>query len=231
MPCGSSFLGETRRIVGWSKAIETIIGLKRQKKVSNVIGETAPLLWYKYCWGDIKALKQLILYNHADIEGMKGIFDEAVKRLLEKNQAPSIICRSVHRFAKTKSKIIWSNGSSNSGGITLKPYRRKPGPLIFLSDLDVIVAGRDFKVVGIDITGSEKRASGWCLLNNEKAETCLLTTDEEIINETVGCHPNLVSIDSPLSIPSGRISVSDDDPGRDTYGIMRKCERELKRKG
>jgi len=41
----------------------------------------------------------------------------------------------------------------------------------------------------------------------------------------------VVSIDSPLSVPYGRISVEDSDPGRDEFGIMRRCERELKRRG
>lgn len=41
----------------------------------------------------------------------------------------------------------------------------------------------------------------------------------------------LVSIDSPLSIPKGRTSFFDDDPTRDEYGIMRWCERVLKKRG
>jgi predicted nuclease with RNAse H fold len=41
---------------------------------------------------------------------------------------------------------------------------------------------------------------------------------------------DLVSIDSPLGIPIGRTSFFDDDPYRH-YGIMRECERTLKRRG
>ena len=43
--------------------------------------------------------------------------------------------------------------------------------------------------------------------------------------------PDLVSIDSPLSLPRGRRHVGDDDPTRDEFGIMRQCERTLKRRG
>jgi len=43
--------------------------------------------------------------------------------------------------------------------------------------------------------------------------------------------PNVVSIDSPLSLPKGRITVDDDDPGRPLFGIMRECERILKKRG
>jgi uncharacterized protein YprB with RNaseH-like and TPR domain/predicted nuclease with RNAse H fold/dephospho-CoA kinase len=225
------FLSKRVGLSGGQKVIESTLGIKRKKNVANVIGETAPLLWYKYCWGDQEALKQLISYNHADIEGMKIIFDEAVKRLLKKNQVPPAINRAVKQFSKKKSKIKWTNGSPECDGIKLRPYKGNAGPLIYLSDLEIILQNRDFRVVGIDLTGSERRASGWCLLENEKAETCCLSTDDEIINETVRCKPKLVSIDSPLTIPFGRQSVHDDDPGRDTYGIMRQCERILKKRG
>ena len=225
------FLAKRVGLSGGQKIIENILGVQRPRKVSNVIGETAPLLWYKYCWGDLKALKQLILYNHADIEGMKIIFDEAVKRLFEKNQVPPVINRSTHYFSKDKSRVKWENGFSTRNGIRLKPYHGKPGPLIFLSDLEIVSQETDFRVVGIDLTGSEKRASGWCLLRNNHAETRCLSTDDEIINETIKCRPKLISIDSPLSIPFGRKSVNDDDPGRNVYGIMRCCERMLKKRG
>lgn len=225
------FLSKRVGLSGGQKVIEAELGIKRKKSVANVIGETAPLLWYKYCWGDQKALKQLISYNHADIEGMKIIFDEAVKRLLRKNQIPTSINRSLPQFSKKKSKIKWANESPVNDGIKLRPYEGNTGPLIYLSDLEIISQGGDFRVVGIDLTGSEKRASGWCLLENEKAETRCISTDDEIINETIKCKPDVISIDSPLSIPFGRKSVHDDDPGRDTYGIMRKCERTLKKRG
>jgi predicted nuclease with RNAse H fold/dephospho-CoA kinase len=47
----------------------------------------------------------------------------------------------------------------------------------------------------------------------------------------MGAQPSLISIDSPLSLPKGRITVDDDDPGRRLFGIMRQCERDLKRRG
>jgi predicted nuclease with RNAse H fold/dephospho-CoA kinase len=59
----------------------------------------------------------------------------------------------------------------------------------------------------------------------------MVSTDREILDRVIAAQPDLVSIDSPLSLPFGRIRVTDDDPGRATYGIMRQCERELKRRG
>jgi predicted nuclease with RNAse H fold/dephospho-CoA kinase len=58
-----------------------------------------------------------------------------------------------------------------------------------------------------------------------------LSTDDELVDATVNARPTIVSIDSPLSLPSGRLEVYDTDPTRHTFGIMRQCERELKRRG
>lgn len=225
------FLAKRVGLTGGQKAIEVELGVKRPHNLIDMAGEGAPVLWYKYRWGDIKALKKLIQYNHADIEGMKVIYDEVVSRLLSKNNAPVEITRSTHRFAKDKSKIKWADQSSSENGIELLPYKGVAGPLVLLKDLKVIDNKNEFRVVGIDLTGSEKRPSGWCLLNNNIAQTQCLGSDNDIINRTLEYRPHVVSIDSPLSIPHGRTSVSDDDPFRDEFGIMRICERVLKRRG
>lgn len=224
------FLAKRVGLSGGQKAIETEIGVVRPSNLQNMAGEAAPVLWYKYRWGDMKALKQLIQYNHADIEGMKVIFDTVVDRMLDKLKAPHQIRKALPHFSKQKSKIVWASDSS-SEGIRLQPYEGVAGPLILLKDLHVLKKDREFKVVGIDLTGSESRPSGWCLLTNNVAETQCLGTDHDLIETTLSFRPDVVSIDSPLSIPKGRLSVSDDDPGRDEFGIMRICERILKRRG
>lgn len=76
------------------------------------------------------------------------------------------------------------------------------------------------KVVGIDLTGSEKRASGLAHLDGTgQAVTYRLKTDQEIIEKVKWLCPDLVSIDSPLSLPE------------DKTKIYRECELELKRRG
>lgn len=225
------FLAKRVGLTGGQKAIEVELGVKRPHNLVDMAGEGAPVLWYKYRWGDIKALKKLIQYNHADIEGMKVIFDEVVGRLLKKHKAPAAIVRSLHRFAKEKSKVVWADQSADGKGIQLLPYKGVAGPLILLKDLKVIDKKHEFRVVGIDLTGSENRPSGWCLLRNNHATTGCLGPDDEIVRKTLECSPHVVSIDSPLSIPHGRTKVSDDDPFRDEFGIMRYCERVLKKRG
>jgi predicted nuclease with RNAse H fold len=89
----------------------------------------------------------------------------------------------------------------------------------------------DYKIIGLDLTGSEKRASGWAFLENGHVITKRIKTDAEIIAEITHLNPSLVSIDCPLSLPKGRISVGDDDPGRYQFGITRECERLLLKRG
>lgn len=224
------FLSRRVGLSGGQKEIERLIGIKRPKSISNVKGETAALLWYKYRWGDLSALRQLISYNHADIEGMKIIYDKVVGRLFEKKQFP-VKTRSIHHFSKNRSKINWFKPEAhNSKGIRIKQYK-ETAPPILLHDLISRANKNPLRIVGIDLTGSESRPSGWCLLEGTNAITERLGSDSEIIRETVKAQPTLVSIDSPLSIPAGRTSVYDDDPGRQDFGIMRSCERILKKRG
>lgn len=88
-----------------------------------------------------------------------------------------------------------------------------------------------YKVIGIDLTGSETKASGWAVLENGLAVTDTVFTDENLLSRIQTEKPDLVSIDCPLSLPIGRISVFDDDPGRQEFGINRNCEKMLLKKG
>jgi len=224
------FLSKRVDLTGGQKAIEEELHIKRPAKAAEVDGEKATLLWHKYKWGDIKALKQLIIYNHADVEGMKVIFDKVVKKILQEYKLP-IRQLNLPNFSKNRSKIRWYGDEVNqSSGIRLRPFEGRVGPLIFFSDL-TLPKNKPLKVVGIDLTGSEERPSGWCFLDHDMAITKCIGADEELIKETLKVRPDLVSIDSPLSIPHGRIHVGDDDPGRHEFGIMRFCERLLKKRG
>ena len=85
----------------------------------------------------------------------------------------------------------------------------------------VILKGDDVeKVIGIDLTGSEKRASGVAILwDDNNALTLRLKRDEHIMTMVRTIKPRLVSIASPLSLP--------EDPMK----IYRECELTLKRRG
>ena len=67
------FFVRTVGLSGGQKRIEETIGLERDKEIKGMSGERAPLLWHEYRLGDRKSAKQLIKYNHADVEGMKDL--------------------------------------------------------------------------------------------------------------------------------------------------------------
>lgn len=79
------------------------------------------------------------------------------------------------------------------------------------------------RVVGIDLAGSEKRNTGFCILNEKlNCETKILHTDEEIIEEVEKTKPQIISIDAPLSLPKGRKNLEDKSGPH-----FRECDREL----
>ncbi len=76
------------------------------------------------------------------------------------------------------------------------------------------------KVVGIDLTGSEKRPSGVATLyDGGQVVTGRLHADTELVYWCWEAKPDIISIDSPLSLP--------EDPAK----IYRECELELKHRG
>ena len=56
------------------------------------------------------------------------------------------------------------------------------------------------KVVGIDLAGSEKRNTGFCQMEGDRAEVSVLHTDEEIL-QALGQGVRAAAIDAPLSLP------------------------------
>ena len=218
------FLARRVGLRGGQKEIEEAVGLQRPGILSTLRGEAAPLLWHRYRRGDVDALKLLMSYNYADIEGMKFILDVVTDRLLELDQLPMRL-RPPHRFSGECSSLDIATFISGSGRV--REYQGSSAPLITVDALDL----PRHCVVGIDLTGSEERPSGWCVLRNGRATTLKIGSDEDLIRATMDAKPTLVSIDSPLSLPRGRVSVDDDDPGRPSFGITRECERILKRRG
>ena len=113
----------------------------------------------------------------------------------------------------------------------MPPFKGHIGSKIRYHDLASAFRIEPLRVVGIDLTGSENRPTGWCLLEGDHSITRLLKTDRELMDETIAARPHLVSIDFPLSLPKGRVQVTNDDPGRHKFGILRECERSLRRRG
>ena len=81
-------------------------------------------------------------------------------------------------------------------------------------------------IIGIDLAGVESRPTGFCELQGVKVKTCLLHTDDEIINQIKEVKPILVTIDAPLSLPPGRKTLEERNENH-----LRPCDRELLKHG
>lgn len=207
---------------GGQKKIEKDLSIEFRDDLEGIDGRYATILWHRYLHGDLDALRDLIRYNRADIAAMGSIFEHVLKRLG--------VQKGLFEHDVTFSK--WSapqNWDKIDASLISRP--RNLGEPPTFSSLFEAGPAAEVRVVGIDLTGSEARASGWSLLDGSHATACLLKTDEKMIKATESVEPDLVSIDSPLCLPAGRNSAFDDDPKRFEIGIMRKCERILKKRG
>ena len=227
------FFAKRVGLSGGQKAIEKQIGFHRESDVEGMLGEAAPILWHQYRRGDQTAMKRLIEYNHADIEGMKWILDNCIEQYFDKAEIPKKI-RKRPTFTKQASSIRWVKRMPRDlkeNKIFIPEFTGDIRPLITYNQLTEIHSLDDFCAIGIDLVSSEDRETGFCVLRGHRAETCRVKTDEEMIRLAIQAKANLISIDSPLSIPKGRTTFFDDDPHRDEFGITRECERILKRRG
>jgi uncharacterized protein YprB with RNaseH-like and TPR domain/predicted nuclease with RNAse H fold len=210
----------TRRlgIKGGLKSVEEKFGLKRAESVEGLTGYDATVLWVKHLRGEKSALEQLIQYNTEDVVHLKAIMEIAYDRLSKGTAAfleTSIerVFTGVSQLPRSNKRAVMRRVSRQSGSTDFVPHLLKK----------CAVDAKLPRIVGIDLTGSEKRATGWALMDGSCATTKSIHTDDELIRETLAARPDLVSIDSPLSLPEGF--------GAPSVPIYRKCELALKRMG
>ena len=208
---------------GGQKAIEKELDIRVRDDLADVDGAAAVVLWRRYMRGDDAALRKLIRYNRADIAAMGAILDRTVPRFA----LPPDLFLEDPRFRNWSAPEGWHDLS----GVLSAVARPVGAPPARFENLFAATPAAESRIAGIDLTGSEARGSGWCLLDGSKAEVAVVLSDDEILERTMQARPDLVSIDSPLCLPRGRTCVEDTDPGRDEFGIMRESERELKRRG
>ncbi|MCG3112049.1 MAG: DUF429 domain-containing protein [Candidatus Manganitrophus sp. SB1] len=225
---------------GGLKQIEETLGLQRSKKISSIDGLGATVLWARYVRGEIQALEHLIRYNAADITSLQTLlrfsYKQLAARLLNgassqpfqpRLQRPKKVYIQVKRVNGSRVQIVVDRVK------TLLKFKKIEKPLITVNDLLKKISGSKNlmpRAIGIDLRASEIRPTGWALLDGNTADTKLVRTDEQIITETVRYHPDIISIDSPLSLPTGRCCTKDSCKCREK-GILRECERTLWRRG
>ncbi|WP_243916840.1 ribonuclease H-like domain-containing protein [Novosphingobium beihaiensis] len=209
-------------LVGGQKRIEEQLQIKCREGMEGVDGAMAVLLWHRYLRGDDHALEQLVSYNCADVRAMTHILDHVVSELVPQDLL-------------AYKKSLYSFKYLADGHEYRLPRRRRHIPVHLrpAATFESLFSGTfvaNATIVGLDLTGSEKRLTGMCFMRGNQAETEAVATDDEIVDKIVSAQPDLVSIDSPLCLPTGRTTVFDDDPQRH-FGIMRISERILKRRG
>lgn len=226
--------------VGGLKQIEEALGLRRSKKIASIDGLGATLLWARYVRGEVQALEHLIRYNAADITILQTLLRFSCKQLSARllNGAngyyvqpqlrpPRKVSIQVTKINRSSVQIIVDRAK------TLLRIKAVEKPLITVDDLLKKISSSKHhmpKAVGIDLRASEFRPTGWALLDGSLAETKLVKSDEEIITETIRYQPDIISIDSPLSLPTGRCCTKDSCKCREK-GILRECERTLWKRG
>jgi predicted nuclease with RNAse H fold/dephospho-CoA kinase len=216
------YLSRRVGLTGGQKLIEIELGVHARNGVEDLDGAAAVLLWHEFVRGDLAALHRLVDYNRRDVLAMCIILDRVVDRL---DAQPDFWLRH-SKFEKWAGPAIAKELSQMLPAGTRSRLKARTFNSLFSG-----TSAHDAKIIGIDLTGAEKRASGFCVLTGSNAVTTTVHTDDEMFDRVMRERPVLVSIDSPLSLPEGRIRVGDDDPGRAQFGIMRRCERELKRRG
>jgi uncharacterized protein YprB with RNaseH-like and TPR domain/predicted nuclease with RNAse H fold len=249
------FLLKTVGVSGPLKVIEQKLGITRDNETKKINGREAAVLWSRFVREDDESLAKLVRYNIYDTTDLKKVMDYCYKakinidvlKKINKDRMQQTLFNEDMRdyFTSTPPssnflipKITTRRANSllelRGGRKLLLRVSRKAikKPEIKLNELTKKIRKTRSKPlsVGIDLTGSETRPSGVCVLDGNKAYMSLVKTDEEIIAKTLAANPAVVSIDSPLSLPKGRDCASDSCTCR-KFGIMRECERLLKRRG
>ncbi len=242
-------------VTGPLKEIERKLAIRRAEDVQEVNGREATVLWSKFVRGDNEALKRLLLYNTYDIVNLQSLLHFCYHKKVEEMEAnknykphkPSLVETIKDKkvanplpsayfdipMVATKHSINGSVEVYLDGDKWLEISRDK----IERKDVKIESLLRNIRSngyvpisVGIDLSGSEGKASGICILQGNKAYLDLVKTDAEIIAKTVDAKPAIISIDSPLSLPKGRCCANDSCECR-IHGITRECERALKKRG
>lgn len=89
----------------------------------------------------------------------------------------------------------------------------------------------NFKIIGIDLAGNPKNSTGICFLSKNKLYFKTLFGDDEILECILKFNPDLIIIDAPLSLPSGRCCLSNKCSCSEIGGHFRAAEVEMRKYG
>lgn len=141
------------------------------------------------------------------------------------NQFPELKSRTLNTFEYEELISFFDNQRQKISVSSSDSVKLKRDFSYFFSNNQEIRTGQ-LSVVGIDLTGSENKPSGWAVLSGDCAVTKPICSDDELIEESLKFNPKVISIDSPLSYPEGRHCTNPNCECK-KFGITRYCERLL----
>jgi uncharacterized protein YprB with RNaseH-like and TPR domain/predicted nuclease with RNAse H fold len=249
------FLLKSLGITGPLKEIERRLEINRKDDIQHFSGRDAVVLWNQFLRNDSEAFRKLVQYNISDTFNLKKLMHFSYNEKVRKDILPKLEQNNAQNslFTKIKRNLLSYDLASHNIEIPDVTIERQDNylhlyynrsPLIIMNKdnikrtelkIDKLITiinekGNIPLVVGIDLSGSEDKPSGFCILKGKKAYLSMVRTDAELISAAAKIKPSIISIDSPLSIPKGRDCVNDSCECR-KYGIMRTCERLLKKRG
>ncbi|MGB9907080.1 MAG: DUF429 domain-containing protein [Candidatus Saccharicenans sp.] len=86
--------------------------------------------------------------------------------------------------------------------------------------------GKLIRIAGIDLAGSPRRPTGFCLIEGKTIEATTVYADQDILDKLRKFRPVVVAIDAPLSLPPGRRQIEDQSGGH-----FRSCDLALRERG
>ena len=238
------FLFRRIGLAGGLKSVERALGLRRGAG-GAADGREAVELWYRYLKGDQEAFRRLVRYNYDDTVGMECLAEYVVDSL--KSNVPPHISYNEAGLPVDETRILggaaFDDGQDGAGArpgleetldrmledMASRPAHTKRASVRRLLG-GASGGGGVPRIVGIDLTASESRPSGWAFLSGASSFTRRLRTDQEIINDTLEVSPSIVCIDSPLSLPPGTV-IGKDGSILSYQRIHRDSELVLRRRG
>ncbi|MDR1545787.1 MAG: ribonuclease H-like domain-containing protein [Deltaproteobacteria bacterium] len=194
------FLGQRVGLRGGQKAIEKFLGLSRPGDVS--VGSDASALWRKFKSGDDSALRKLINYNHADVEGMKPIFDACVSRLIDHGELPPI-----SELRNIFAPLTVAPGTWTRDGAPFPVVEFASRPRIYFAELNRLHSLKSLSVLGLAPLPGPGERLGAAALVGRRASVVELKNERELMGLASAVKPRLAVLGlNPVVFEGGESS-------------------------
>ncbi|MDR1110302.1 MAG: ribonuclease H-like domain-containing protein, partial [Deltaproteobacteria bacterium] len=209
---------------GGQKTIEKRLGLVRPGSSGD--GHEAIRRYGEYRSGNELAMEELILYNRADVEGMKLIFDACVAKQIEKGYLPNLPGLGQTFSALVERSAICLREPEEAPPDPRPARAARPKPMFEFEALECLASLRQPTLVGLCPLAGSRQGSAVAIISGHKGSAYLLANHRELMVFLSLAKPRLVAVGCP------------DEPGLDPGGHLVEgcgqvmdCLRQLRRMG